>query len=487
MAFRKAASLIADITRSNSTHELITYLFGPGLANEHIDPHLVASGNGSLPDPGRSEDFHGAKERLVAALNRRVVQCGGQAPGRIVWHCSVRTAPEDRTLTDQDWAAIARRIVRAAGSGPEGDDGCPWVAIRHADDHIHIVATTVRGGLRPAQHGNEHLAADEELTAIEHAYGLLPAVRGERAAVPHPTRIESDEREAAGPAVGRPAAPDDRDATDPPSTAPRPGLRTRNPWHQATAASDRIPWVLRHDDDTAARAHLAAFGEALAALPPLAPPDIGPQLQLAAIAFERVTRSGARSRFRAHPHARALRSAVRALRHQPVRGHGAALAMFLGSSVLVVNAALRWHQHRRNDQQVIAARRTLHHLRTAYDLAAAKPLTALALRGPETASPARYAQLVHEAVPEQAQQILYDPAWSALFAALAEAEAAGHPPARLLRFAVHHCNLDDAPSPAHLLTWRVHRLAQRPAPSVRALAAQARARPTGRTNAAGSP
>ncbi|MCX4588132.1 mobilization protein [Streptomyces sp. NBC_01481] len=463
--------MIADITRGKNTHDLIRYVYGPGLANEHTDPHLVASWNGSAPDPARSEDFQGSQDQLVAALNLRVEQAGDRAPVQHVWHCSIHAAPEDRSLTDEDWAAFARRIVHASGIAAEGDpDGCRWVAVRHADDHIHVLATTVRGDLRPAEHQNDHLAADKELAVIEREYGLHQVVCGEHTAAQHPTRAEHEKAHRADHQL---TAREHLEANDPQFINPHLGRPKPNPWHQASAAIERIPTLLDRDDDAAAQAHLAAFGTALAALPPLSLQGVGPQLQLAAIAFERVTRP--RSRIRAdHHHARALRSAVRAMRRQPVKGDATALAMFLGSAVLVVIAAIRWHQLRDRDHQVIAAHRTLQHLQAAYDLAAAKPLAALALRMPTTATPARYAHLVHEAVPEHAQQILYDPAWGAMFAVLAEAEAAGHQPARLLQQAARHCNLDDARSPAHVLTWRIHRLAQRPAPSTRALAAQVR-------------
>lgn len=449
--------MIADITRGKNLRDLLTYFYGPGLADEHTDPHLVASWNGAAPDPGRSDDFPGVQEQLLAALTLGNERTGDGTPVQQVWHCCVRAAPEDRILADSDWAAIARRLVHATGIAPGDADGCRWVAIRHADDHIHILAirilaTTVRGDLRCAERQSVHLAVHqqlavhEELAVIEGEYDLHEVSRKVCSTAARLTRAE-DEGGRLKPA----------------------------PWHQATAAIERIPTLLDRDDDAAARAHLAVFGEALAALPPLSPQDIGPQLQLAALAFERVTH--VRSRIRGdHPHARALSNAVRAMRREPVQAHGATLAMFLDSAVLVVIAAIRWHRLRQHDQQVISARRALQHLKAAYDLAAAKPLADFSLRIPAT-TPARYAQLVHEAVPDHAQQILYDPAWGALFAVLAEAEAGGHQPARLLQQAVHHRNLDDASSPAHVLTWRIHRLAQRPAPSIRALAARDRHRP----------
>ncbi|APE22408.1 hypothetical protein SVEN_3300 [Streptomyces venezuelae ATCC 10712] len=57
-------------------------------------------------------------------------------------------------MSDTEWADIAQRIVEAAGTAPPGDDlGCRWIAVRHADDHVHILATTVReDGRRPRLH-----------------------------------------------------------------------------------------------------------------------------------------------------------------------------------------------------------------------------------------------------------------------------------------------------------------------------------------------
>ncbi len=57
-----------------------------------------------------------------------------------VWHCPVRLAPDDPTLTDAQWEMIAQRLMAATGLQQEG---CRWIAVRHADDHIHLVATLV--------------------------------------------------------------------------------------------------------------------------------------------------------------------------------------------------------------------------------------------------------------------------------------------------------------------------------------------------------
>ncbi|MFH9658580.1 relaxase/mobilization nuclease domain-containing protein [Streptomyces sp. NPDC017248] len=536
--------MIAKIGSGKSTAGLIRYLFDTKKAKDHTDPHLVASWDGFASDPGRADDFEATKKRLVADLDLRVKQARrlGRAPERHVWHCSVRAAPGDRHLTDAEWADIARRVVAATGIAPQGDlDGCRWVAVRHADDHIHIAATKVRGDLRTARHWNDYLTADKELAAIEEEYGLKQVVRGDRTAAQRPTRAETEKARRTGtPQTSRErlrttvrqlvsiatsaeeflhlldgvegvvvdvqrfpsgdvrgykvAVEGDTNATGEPvwfsgaKLAPdlsfpkirerltaieappvtEPGTRRRpDPWHQATAAAERIPHHLDHGDDAAAQAHIAAFGEAIDILPLLAPSHLRPHLQQAATAFERATRSRIRAQ---QDQARALRSAIRGLRTTPVTGGGSGLAMFLDIAVLVVIATARWHQTRRHDQQVAAAHQALAHLQAAYQQAAAEPLAALAQRLPPARTIERHTQRILAILPDHAQQILNDPSWPALAAALSEAENAGHDFEKLLQHAARQRTLDDARSTARTLTWRIQRLAARQAPGTQAQA-----------------
>ncbi|MEU3350967.1 relaxase/mobilization nuclease domain-containing protein [Streptomyces sp. NPDC037389] len=546
--------MIAKIGSGKSTAGLIRYLFDTKKAKDHTDPHLVASWDGFAPDPGRADDFEATKKLLVADLDLRVRQARrlGRAPERHVWHCSVRAAPGDRHLTDAEWADIARRIVAATGIAPQGDpDGCRWVAVRHADDHIHIAATKVRSDLRIARHWNDYLKADKELAAVEKEYGLQQVVRGDRTAAKRPTRAETEKARRAGKdktsrerlrttvrqLVSIAASPEDffhlldgvegvlvdvqhfpsgdirgykvavegdTNAADEPvwfsgaKLAPDlsfPKIRERltaietppatelgswrrpNPWHQATAAAERIPHHLDHGDDEAAQAHIAAFGEAIDFLPLLAPSHLRPQLQQASVVFERATRSRIRAQ---QDQARALRGAVRALCAAPVTGDGSGLAMFLDIAILVVLATARWHQARQHDQQVTAAHQALAHLQAAYQQAAAQPLATLAQSEPPARTMERHAQRILMAVPDYAQQVLDDPAWPALAAALTEAEKAGHDPEQLLQHAARQRTLDDARSTAGTLTWRIQRLAARRASGARARAAQARTTATAR-------
>ncbi|MDW4911553.1 mobilization protein, partial [Streptomyces sp. ADMS] len=171
--------------------------------DEHTDPHLVGSWDGFAPDPGRDTspdpDPKVTLARLAAALDLRVKQAGTKAPAEHVWHCSVRTDPGDRTLTDAEWNTVARRLVQAVNLAPEGDpDGCRWVAVRHADDHIHILATMVRGDLRRPRMNYDFKKAQAECRRIEQEMDLRQLKPGDGTGAKTPTSAERFKAERTG-------------------------------------------------------------------------------------------------------------------------------------------------------------------------------------------------------------------------------------------------------------------------------------------------
>jgi hypothetical protein len=195
--------MVPKIRRGSRTHGLLVYLYGPGKRDEHIDPHLVASWDGFAPDPGRDTspdpDPKVTLARLTAALDLRVNQLGDKAPAQHVWHGSVRTDPGDRTLTDTEWNTVARRLVHAVNLAPEGDpDGCRWVAVRHADDHIHILATMVRGDLRRPRMNYDFKKAQAECRRIEQELGLRRLKPGDGTGAKTPTSAERFKAERTG-------------------------------------------------------------------------------------------------------------------------------------------------------------------------------------------------------------------------------------------------------------------------------------------------
>jgi hypothetical protein len=254
------------------------------------------------------------------------------------------------------------------------------------------------------------------------------------------------------------------------TTTPEPAaIRPGNHWHQATAATERLPHHLAHSDDAVAQGQLAALGGALDLLPLTAPIAVRTELERAALAFERATRSRIVAD---HASARVLRRSVQAIWKDPVRhGDGAGLAMLLDVALTAVAYAMHWHRTHQHAQQQAAAEQTLLHLQAAYGQIAEPVLVGLASRAPSPQTKRRYAHQLQQAVPEHAERILADSAWDALATVLAEAEAAGHNATALLDQALNQHTLDDAHSPARALTWRIHRLGERHAPGPRAQAA----------------
>ncbi|WP_371791565.1 relaxase/mobilization nuclease domain-containing protein [Streptomyces sp. NBC_01471] len=523
---------------------LIGYLYGPGSANEHTDPHLVASWNGFAPDPGRSS-HHNPKHvegQLTAQLDQPVKMLGDKAPTTTMWHCPVRAAPGDPILSDAQWADIARRIVAVAGIAPEGDqEACRWVAVRHAEDHIHIAATLVRQDGRRPHRDHDIRAVQREARKIEADFGLRRLNPGDGTAAKRPTSKEhfkakrqgqdtttreilrtrvrravaaaSNETEffallevtgvsvrpktgPSGDVLGYSVAlPGDVNKygelvwfsgstlagdlslpkirhrlTD---TGPEPvTARSVDPWHQATAATERIPDHLSRSSDHIAQGQLVALGGVLDLLPLTAPADAKGELEQAAAVFERATRSRIMADL---DNTRVLRRSIQTILRTPTTtGDGAGLAMLLDAVLIAVAFARHWHRTHQHAQQEAAAQQTLVHLQTAYAHVAVPVLEDLARCAPGLQTKHRYARHLQQIIPKHADRILQDPAWDALSTALADAETAGHNAATLLGQALGQRTFADARNPARTLTWRIHRLGQRHTPSPRAQAAIAR-------------
>ncbi|GCD41817.1 relaxase/mobilization nuclease domain-containing protein [Streptomyces paromomycinus] len=177
--------------RGQRTLGLLYYLYGPGKYEEHVNPRLVASWDDNAPDPGLDEAA--SLKQLQQLLDQPLENIdASERPGKHVWHLSVRNAAEDRPLTDEEWGDIARRMVAAAGiDDPDHDGaGCRWAAVRHADDHIHIVATLVReDGYKPDL-DRDAARVQAAARALETELGLRRLNKGDRTAAQRPTSAE---------------------------------------------------------------------------------------------------------------------------------------------------------------------------------------------------------------------------------------------------------------------------------------------------------
>jgi hypothetical protein len=197
--------MVPDVSTGSRTRGLLSYLYGPGRRDEHIDPHIVAAfAVPGIPDPGRAplDQHHALLSELADYLDQPVrvrEQRTGKKVPQHVWHCPVRTAPGDRYLTDEEWAQVARRVVHATGIAPDGDDaGCRWIAVRHAEDHIHIMATSVREDGRRPRTNRDGQRAQAECRKIEAELGLRRLKSGDFTAAPTPTSAEQAKAQRAG-------------------------------------------------------------------------------------------------------------------------------------------------------------------------------------------------------------------------------------------------------------------------------------------------
>ncbi|MFS0703269.1 relaxase/mobilization nuclease domain-containing protein [Cellulomonas sp. 179-A 9B4 NHS] len=169
---------------------LMTYLVGPGRANEHTEPHLVAGDGAMLAWHDDAELSRDGALAIARHLDRPRKATGVEVTGGHVWHCSLSLRAEEGALSDEQWRAIADDFVRAMDfDDAEGTKApCRWVAVRHGvstngNDHIHLVVNLVREDGTKASVHNDFKRAQTAARALEVKHGLEPleSTRAERA------------------------------------------------------------------------------------------------------------------------------------------------------------------------------------------------------------------------------------------------------------------------------------------------------------------
>jgi hypothetical protein len=189
--------MIGKITapRGERVQPLIYYLYGPGRREEHTDPHIVAGWRHPAElEPALREDGTRDFRALLGLLNQPHAAMGSTGFARPVWHCSMRAAPEDKMLSDDEWALIACDVMHRTGLAPHGqeDDAVRWVAVRHGDDHIHIVAMLARQDFRRPRLRNDRYRVRDACIAAERRYGLRSTAPADRTAPRCPSRAEAE-------------------------------------------------------------------------------------------------------------------------------------------------------------------------------------------------------------------------------------------------------------------------------------------------------
>ena len=187
--------MIGKVVRGSNVGGLLRYLYGPGRANEHTDPHLVAGfGDPHELEPDRRADGSPDLRRLTGLLLQPLALDPFGGCEKPVWHCSIRTAPGDRMLSDEEWGQVAAAVMDRTGFARHDDEsGVRWVAVRHAPDHIHLVATLARQDGRRARTWNDFFRVREACQDAERRLGLRATAPADRTAAKQPSRAETEQ------------------------------------------------------------------------------------------------------------------------------------------------------------------------------------------------------------------------------------------------------------------------------------------------------
>ena len=189
--------MIGKISTPRGAHAepLLYYLFGPGRREEHTDPHIVAGWRhpASL-EPALRPDGKRDFATLTGLLKQPQAALGERGHARPVWHCAMRAAPSDWMLSDDEWAAIAHEVMHRTGLLPYGqeDQAVRWIAVRHGDDPIHLVAMLARqDGGKPSLSW-ERYKVRAACIAAEQRFGLRCTAPADRTAARRPSRAENE-------------------------------------------------------------------------------------------------------------------------------------------------------------------------------------------------------------------------------------------------------------------------------------------------------
>jgi hypothetical protein len=217
------------LPRGASVRGLLYYLFTEGLAGEkglesaHADPRVIASWDGQpeLHQPpvcsGKARDFTQVVSRLSEPFALKQFSKAELRKFKPVYHLTIAASKDpatgaltDRYLSDEQWADIAAEYMDRLGLARRDDpDGVRWIAVRHADDHVHVVATLVRQDGLLARPSNDRYRSREASRFVEVKYGLRATSAATGTGAAPTTRAEQRKHQATAErqrAAGRPVS-----------------------------------------------------------------------------------------------------------------------------------------------------------------------------------------------------------------------------------------------------------------------------------------
>ena len=252
--------MIDKISRGWYPAGLVRYLMGPGTHEEHVAPRVIASWDGDpeMHQPARTGEGDFAYDPVQMGELIEDMAAPGKAAGLPdrapkqgekgskygwVWHCSLRNEDTDRVLSDAEWRSVAADVMDRTGIAPTGDtSGCRWIAVRHDDNHIHLMATLVRQeNTRRVHPRNDFHVVRSVCRDWETKLGITLTAGADKTATRAPTRGEIEKATRRGPGPQGPTTGGDGGSAV--AVAP-PRVRLRQIVSQAAATKRGTPEFL---------------------------------------------------------------------------------------------------------------------------------------------------------------------------------------------------------------------------------------------------
>ncbi len=149
--------MIAKLVKGGGFRGVLGYLLeGPkGARREHS---RVITTNMASDTPRQLSQEFGVLRRLRPTL------------GKAVCHASISLAPDDRSLTDEEFSFIAKKFLAGMGF-----DDCPFIAVRHEDtthQHIHVLVSRITTAGEVVSDKNDFTRAEKIMRELEQVHML---------------------------------------------------------------------------------------------------------------------------------------------------------------------------------------------------------------------------------------------------------------------------------------------------------------------------
>lgn len=105
--------MISKSLRGHRLGGLVTYLFGPGRAEEHTNQRIVAASDPTWLGSVRPD--RATLVQLIAELTEPVIAHGDSTKAGYVYHLVVSVPTRDGQLRDTRWAQVGQRFADKLG------------------------------------------------------------------------------------------------------------------------------------------------------------------------------------------------------------------------------------------------------------------------------------------------------------------------------------------------------------------------------------